>query len=395
MVTLTAQGVGLAAAIVSAVCCSASGTVAVAVIRTPTAITLSRTDLTLEAGDTAHLTASVVDGGGVEIADLVIDWTSSNPAVATVTSEAGSRAVVSAAAAGIAVVTARVAGLGAEARVAVAASDAPPVPMANECGAPRAGWVWCDDFEVDRVRSYFEYADAGGSFVRAASVGVGGSIGMRARFAAGQVDAGALHLALGRTPQSYFRPADDGARDHRELYWRIFVRNQPGWTGGGGDKLSRAFIFASPTTWAQAMIAHVWSGSGAASNYLMIDPASGTDESGNLRTTRYNDSGNLRWLGSRHSTTPVFDSGHVGQWQCVEARVRLNDPAASNGVFQLWINGSLEAERTDLNWIGAFNEYGLNAVYIENYWNDGSPVAQERYLDNFVVSTEPIGCGAG
>ncbi|HSG47707.1 MAG TPA: hypothetical protein VLA43_07855, partial [Longimicrobiales bacterium] len=84
----------------------------------------------------------------------------------------------------------------------------------------------------------------------------------------------------------------------------------------------------------------------------------------------------------------------VGEWQCVEARVRLNDAGQSNGVFQLWINGSLEAERTGLNWVGAFDDYGLNAVYLENYWNAGSPVAQERYLDNFVVSTTPIGCGA-
>jgi hypothetical protein len=31
-------------------------------------------------------------------------------------------------------------------------------------------------------------------------------------------------------------------------------------------------------------------------------------------------------------------------------------------------------------------------VFVENYWNTGSPVAQERYLDNLVVSTQRIGC---
>jgi hypothetical protein len=31
-------------------------------------------------------------------------------------------------------------------------------------------------------------------------------------------------------------------------------------------------------------------------------------------------------------------------------------------------------------------------VFVENFWNAGSPVAQDRYIDNFVVSTQSIGC---
>jgi hypothetical protein len=61
-------------------------------------------------------------------------------------------------------------------------------------------------------------------------------------------------------------------------------------------------------------------------------------------------------------------------------------------VFQLWIDSALEAERTGLNWLGAFSAYGINAVYFENYWNAGAPQAEERYFDNVVVSTQRIGC---
>jgi len=46
-----------------------------------------------------------------------------------------------------------------------------------------------------------------------------------------------------------------------------------------------------------------------------------------------------------------------------------------------------------LNWVGNYSAYGINAVFIENYWNKGAPVVQERYLDNFVVSRARIGCG--
>jgi hypothetical protein len=265
-------------------------------------------------------------------------------------------------------------------------------PKASECAAPGAGWVWCDDFEQNRLASYFEYPNPGNSFARTTGVGVAGSTGMRAHFNAGQVDAGGLHLAIGRTPQSYFRPADAGTANYRELYWRVYVRNQAGWVGGGGDKLSRATVFSSSSTMAQAMIAHVWSGKGSAQDYLVLDPASGTDAAGNVITTTYNDFAHLVWLGGLRGTAPLFGAAGVGQWHCVEAHARLNDAGQSNGLFELWVDGAADATRTGLNFLGAYNAYGMNAVYLENYWNAGSPVAQDRFMDNFVVSTQRIGC---
>lgn len=218
---------------------------------------------------------------------------------------------------------------------------------------------------------------------------------MKARFSAGQVDAGFLHLAFGNTPQAYFQPVDAGTVNYREIYWRFYLKNQAGWTGGGGQKLTRAFGFASPTSWAQNMFGHVWSG-GTGSNHLALDPASGTDLAGNLQTTTYNDFPNMRWLGVAPSATPMFDAAHVGAWYCIEAHVKLNSAGQSNGLFELWINGNAEASRPGLNWLGNFSAYGINAVYLENHWSPsggpGSPVTQERYFDNLVVSTQRIGC---
>jgi hypothetical protein len=62
-------------------------------------------------------------------------------------------------------------------------------------------------------------------------------------------------------------------------------------------------------------------------------------------------------------------------------------------VFQLWLNDELAASRNDLDWVGRYSDYGINAIFLENYWNSRSPVAQERYMDNFIVSTARIGCG--
>ena len=217
------------------------------------------------------------------------------------------------------------------------------------------------------------------------------STGMRVRFNAGQTSAGSLKLAFGRTPASFFRPVDAGTANYRAVYWRMYLRNQSGWTGGGGDKLSRATVFAN-SAWAQAMIAHVWAGDGAASNQLAMDPARGTDVQGNLVTTTYNDFANLTWLGNTPSPLAVFAASNVGIWHCIEAHAQLNDAGSANGVFELWIDGASQGRRTTLNWLGSYSAYGINAVFFENYWNNGSPVAQERYFDNIVVSTQRIGC---
>ena len=52
----------------------------------------------------------------------------------------------------------------------------------------------------------------------------------------------------------------------------------------------------------------------------------------------------------------------------------------------------LDAQRTGLNFVGSYDAYGINALFFENYWNTGAPAAQERDLDNIVVSMQRIGC---
>ena len=137
------------------------------------------------------------------------------------------------------------------------------------------------------------------------------------------------------------------------------------------------------------MIAHVWLSS-ANRQFLLTEPASGTTTSGTLATTKWNDFDNLRWLGVKTSTDPVV----AGVWQCVEAHVSLNSPGASNGEFNLWIDGNQVVSRSNLNWIGSYEDYGINAVMVSGYMNGGAPVVIERFIDSFVIATGRIGCDA-
>ncbi len=283
-------------------------------------------------------------------------------------------------------------GLADTAAVTVTTSTTPPPTSGaptNECASPRSGWIWCDDFEQNRLSSYFEVDNGGGGFARTTGVGRNGSVGMRARWAAGQVEAGNLKLAFGRTPNAYFRAADAGTANYRNVYWRAYVRTQAGWTGGAGWKFTRAIVFAN-ANWAEAAIGSV---SGFWENtFLTATGQSGTDAAGNLVTTRYNDFDNLRTVASADGSTRLFDGANANAWHCVEGHMQLNDAGQSNGVLEFWVNGTLQARQANVNWLGAFNAYGINALFFENYWNGGPPQAQERYWDNLVVSTQPIGC---
>jgi hypothetical protein len=208
---------------------------------------------------------------------------------------------------------------------------------------------------------------------------------MKVVYQPGVEDAGYLHLTFGRNPVN---SQSNSTTDFREVYWRLYLRNEVGWSGNP-YKLSRVTSFAN-ANWAQAMIGHIW-GDGTGSD-LIMDPASGINANGQLATTGYNDFANLQWLGLVRGQTQIFATANAGHWYCVESHVKLNTPGASDGVFEFWIDGNLEASSSDLNWVGPWTQYGINVLMIENYWNNGAPSQQVRYLDELMLATSRIGC---
>src|SRR6185312_3403188 len=226
-----------------------------------------------------------------------VSWVSQNTSVATVNGSG----LVTGVAAGTAKITATSNGATASATVTVKAvtSTTPPPPTAVGCANPQPGWLWCDDFEADHSSGYFEVTNPSNSFVRTPGVGLNGSTGMRATWAAGQVDAGSLKLAFGRNPSSYMKPVDAGTANYREIYWRVYVKSQAGWKPNGNDKFSRAIVVAK-SDWSEAAIGHMWGGGDASSqNNYVLDPASGVDANGNVVTVGYNDFAHLKFLGAQ------------------------------------------------------------------------------------------------
>jgi len=256
------------------------------------------------------------------------------------------------------------------------------VPLDEQPHQRNAATIWYDDFD-DAVKQS-RYAEGGRSLTDREHFGSGGR-SLEMRYPKGSRGKGGCKVFFGDSP-TYRRQTVRRDEAFDDVYWRIYVKHQAGWTGGGPAKLSRATSLVPPG-WRQAMIAHVWSVGDA----LTLDPASGVRD-GKVVTTRYNDFDNLRWLGNRPASRFLLHSTEEsGRWVCVEARARLNTPGRSDGIQQLWIDGRLESERTRLDWRGTFKERGINAVFLEAYWNRGSPVDQSRWIDLFVVSQKPIG----
>lgn len=239
-----------------------------------------------------------------------------------------------------------------------------------------------------RQGRYFEYDDNGGDFVPLTGAGLSGSTGMRALWQQGEVNAGGMKLSFGRNPASAMNKGIRSTENFREIYYRMYLKNQSGWTGSPA-KLSRATIITG-SDWSQAMIAHLWSDDSKTA--LSVDPVRCVDPNGNVICVGYNDFAHMTWLGLLAGPTPIFDSGYSNRWYCIEAHVKLNDAGQSNGIHEFWIDGRLEARRASLDFVKSFSAYGINAIFFENFWNAGSVKQQERYFDNIVVSTQPIGC---
>lgn len=267
-------------------------------------------------------------------------------------------------------------------------NEKPEIPHINFVGMlPRqpeekdVACIWYDDF--DEVKPYLE--SEGSIDYTEHFDSLGGS--MNAGFKKGEINGeGNRKLAFGDFPSN--RNVVAPGKKFGEIYWRIYVKHEYGWKGTPA-KMSRATSIVS-ANWQQAMIAHVWSGE---KNSLTLDPASGVKEqTDNIKTKGYNDFENLTWLGNKPcSVFQITSTGESGYWVMVEAYAKLNTPGKSDGITRLWIDGRLEAERLNLNFRGSYAKHGINAVFLESYWNEGALKTEGRWFDNFVVSTKEIG----
>jgi hypothetical protein len=126
------------------------------------------------------------------------------------------------------------------------------------------------------------------------------------------------------------------------------------------------------------------------SAYLRTDPCSGVSGS-TVVTSGWNDAGAFSWLGAKTGSTPYYSSTYLNRWVCIEYHMKLNAVGASDGVFEVWVDGNLDARTTGLNFRGSYNSYEINMINFEGYMNNASDSTKNRWIDHVVVATVPIG----
>ena len=251
-------------------------------------------------------------------------------------------------------------------------------------------WLWCDSFESDSAinTNYFDVDRASGRMALSSDSPFDGSYSLQMQYVPGQDDSGSIKLSLGATPVSPLRYTD---QKFDELYWRFYMKMSSNWTGQP-FKTTRGIVFAG-SDWSEAAIGHLWEDS-ATSLGMGLDPASGVVGS-TVVTTGYNDFAHLTWLGKQNGAFQVYAPANVNKWTCIEVHMKLNTPGSSDGLLAFSVNGQQQAQATNLNFRGSYTAYGINAILLESYSNGAvAPQVQSRYFDNFVVSTQPIGCVA-
>ncbi len=265
---------------------------------------------------------------------------------------------------------------------------APDTPSAalecNNWQQQHPEWLWCDDFEDDTSleKNYFE-VNRSNNFGVYKDISFGGQGAIKVTFLPEAAESGNLKFSFGRTP---VQPTRYTTTNFDEVYWRFYVKHESDWKGNP-YKLTRAMIF-SGSNWTQAAIGHIWENTSLG---LKTEPVSLV--SGDTAISQsYNDFANMKWLGGKSGNLELFAPENVGKWQCIEVRMALNTPNQDNGVLEFWIDEQLQASSSNLDFRGGYTEYGINAIFIENYVNPGAPKQQSRYIDNLVISKQRIGC---
>ena len=241
---------------------------------------------------------------------------------------------------------------------------------AGECDNRQAShpeWLWCDGYESgDSLSVNYQDVSANGMSVVTGEA-FEGTHSLRQSYTQGQVDAGWICLVN-----------NGGFPDH--VFMRWYHKFEAGFQGFP-PKMARIRYRLRSGDWSSPYAVHCWLES---DGVLALDVAA-------TNSTQANSAG---WLPIARTAFTFSDARNIGRWICFEMEVKLNTPGAADGLYRLWADDSLIAERTNVDLRGSLIDK-INELMLDCYWNGGSPKAQSRYYDNLVISTQKIGPMAG
>ena len=223
-------------------------------------------------------------------------------------------------------------------------------------------WIWHDGFEDGQeLASKYEDVSTNGLSVSDTDA-FSGTHSLEQHYEQEQVNAGWL-----------IKVNNDGFPNHVFVRW--YHKFEDGFEGFP-PKMARIRYRPRSGNWRSVFAVHFWIEDGQ-----VVADVYARDSS------QANDSG---WLPIARSGFFLDDPENANRWICFEMEVKLNTPGETDGLYRFWADDELIVERTNVDLRGHTN-YKLNEIMLDCYWNGGSPKAQSRYYDDFVISTSKIG----
>lgn len=276
-------------------------------------------------------------------------------------------------------------------------------PVRNECSSPPAGTVFCEDFESANPKSHFDDYDGNPDsqnliVTDAGPSGDTSNKSIRLRVPAGQSGGSDLVKVL---PSGYDK-----------LYARWYFKYESGFNfaapmHGGGlaagsrDFLGRSGIRPNGADFAAFQVQHNPQARPYAYSYYrgMYQDCSDPNGScwGDSLPCVY-DSGGFYCTKPAHRPTATLPTLKANQWYCVEELVDLGTPNTTgqnpNGRFALSLDNASLADISGL-WLRTTSTLKIQTLLLSLFHHDGTHSTGGELIDNVVVSTQPIGCGAG
>jgi uncharacterized protein YjdB len=368
----------------------AAGTTAIAAVGS---VTLSPATASVNVGSTVLLTATVKDVGGTVLLGRTVTWTTSNAAVATVSTGG----LVTGVAAGTAAITGSSGGKSGTAAVTAVVPPPPPPPVTGGGGVTE---VFRDDFESGG----FSHAQNGVWWSSVVWLDVATSIAH-----------GGTHAARFKEGAStnWSELRFDGLANLPEVYLQYYL-----YLPSGNESPSVGPKAKILGTWNDKFF-RLWGGGAEGYNFgnTYVDSHGVAQPYGNKvgASTWGDGSGTDGDLGAEYmysaaGATNQWNMGqgpgsityfkliadaNRGRWLQVRIHVKEATTANNDGVIQIWIDGALVIDRRALvngNIYGGANPpVGYTTGYLLGAATNNWPAGQYVYLDDFVITTGGFG----
>lgn len=263
-------------------------------------------------------------------------------------------------------------------------------PNANKCpaGAP-ASWVLCEDFDAvaDPTTDLSQWNVLGNRFgIDPDETSGPGDQVLRMSLIPGEGTFGGwVTLRFGDGPDAPVVDSPDGRYD--EIWLRYRLRTAGDWPGHTAGDIGE-IASMNGENWGLAADLNLY----VDEQFRMHPRAWTCIFGGEQACDGENDwAGTIEMLWSTATDHVLTGADTAGQWQCIEARMRLNGLGAGDGEAEVWVDGAEVFLQENIDWRGTWDEYGLNAIRFTNYAN-ASGGQRDFFIDDVVAATERVGC---